>query len=288
MAWVEVQRVSRGQSKHLNPFEVLVDGEVVGRLGPGDSGVFEVAPGPHELSAKIYWCRSEKVDINLEEDQKLAFSCDTRARSFLTDGYWASFGYRRYLRLSQVASEKVHAVEHRGYVAGDSFPFPRPIGATRGKVIAPKADRSRRLAAGMTLVSNRQPAVAAFLLLAVGILLFALTLGFSFLASVSLIYIGVQAVYAINFHLLAPRSAFRLGIKSHEPFRYRIVQESIISAGLVLAGILSVAGVLQVGNFAGWLAIGAASAGAANVAITRLGVSTVDTPDQTPTPSGGQ
>jgi hypothetical protein len=46
MAIVEVHRVSSGQSKHLNPFEVVIDEEVVGRLGPGESEAFEVAPGP--------------------------------------------------------------------------------------------------------------------------------------------------------------------------------------------------------------------------------------------------
>jgi hypothetical protein len=103
MALVEVQRVSGGYTEHLHPFEVVIDEEVVGRLGPGESGAFEVAPGSHELFAKINWCRSEKVDVDLTGNQKVTFRCETRA-NLLTDGYWATFGRRRYLRLTQVAS----------------------------------------------------------------------------------------------------------------------------------------------------------------------------------------
>jgi hypothetical protein len=286
MAWVEVQRVAGGQSKHLNPFEIEIDAEIVGRLGPGESGIFEVTPGPHELSAKIYWCRSEKVAIDLRGDQRLTFCCDTRAKSFLTDGYWASFGYRRYLRLSQVASETVRAVDYRGRQAGHSISSPETTDANRGKVVVSKTDRSPPLAAVLNLISDRQPAVTAFLLLAVAILLFVLTLEFNFLGSVSVIYIGVQAVYAINFHLLAPRFAFGPGIKSHEPFQFRIVQEATISAAFALAGVLSFSGVLQVGKFVGWLAIGAACAGAANVVVSRLRLDTAGGSNQPPKPSG--
>lgn len=104
MALVEVQRVSGGYTEHLHPFKVVIDGEVVGRLGPGESGIFEVTPGPHEIFIKIDWCRSEKVDVHLTEVEKVTFRCQTRA-NLLTDGYWATFGRRRYLKLTQQSPE---------------------------------------------------------------------------------------------------------------------------------------------------------------------------------------
>src|SRR4051794_1193274 len=106
MALVEVQRVSGGYTEHLNPFEVVIDGEVVGLLGPSESAGFELAAGSHEIFVRFYWCQSEEVDIWLEEDEKRTFSCETRA-NLLTDGYWATFGRRRYLRLTHVSSARV-------------------------------------------------------------------------------------------------------------------------------------------------------------------------------------
>lgn len=103
MALVEVQRVSGGYTEHLHPFEVVIDDEVVGRLGPGESGAFRVAPGTHEVFAKIYWCRSEKIGVDLRRDEKVTYRCQTRA-SLLTEGYWATLGRHRYLRLTQLTS----------------------------------------------------------------------------------------------------------------------------------------------------------------------------------------
>ncbi len=268
MATVEVRRVSSGQSKHLNPFEIAIDDEIVLRLGPGESESFEIAPGPHEISAKIYWCRSERVSINLREGERLIFSCETRSRNFVTDGYWASFGYRRYLRLRQVASMERGTVGH-GRPEGEESPSQRLPHAARGTVAPREADRPERWTAVMNAVSKRQPAVVAFLLLAVAICLLALTWGLEFLIAVSIINIGVQAVYAVNFHLLAPRSAFASGVKSHGPLRFRAAQESIVSAAFALAGIACLTGVLHAGSVAGWLAVGAAAAGAANIIATR-------------------
>jgi hypothetical protein len=105
MATLEVQRVSGGFTEHLALFEVVIDDSVVGYLGPGASGSFQVSAGSHEVFVRIYWCRSEKVDVHLAEDQTLAFRCDTRA-SLLTDGYWATLGRIRYLRLHQTAPSK--------------------------------------------------------------------------------------------------------------------------------------------------------------------------------------
>jgi hypothetical protein len=103
MALVEVQRVSGGYTEHLHPFDVVIDEEVVGRLGPGDSATFEVAPGSHEIFAMIGWCRSERVGFQLREGQKVTLRCKTGA-NLLTDAYWATIGRRRYLRLIEVAT----------------------------------------------------------------------------------------------------------------------------------------------------------------------------------------
>lgn len=102
MALIEVRRASGGYTEHLYPFEVVIDEVVVGLLGPGESGRFEVAPGSHQVFATINWCRSEKIDVQLGPGQKASFRCETRA-NFVTDAYWATLGRRRYLRLAEIA-----------------------------------------------------------------------------------------------------------------------------------------------------------------------------------------
>jgi hypothetical protein len=259
MALVQVQRVSGGYTEHLNPFEVVIDDEVVGRLGPGEARTFEVAAGPHEVFVRIYWCRSEKVDVHLRGNQEANLRCETRANR-LTDGYWATLGRRRYLRLTRVVSP------------GDA---PSTM-ATEGVSVADgeRSRKSPRREGPQTLRSaialrRRQPGPAVVLLAAVGILSFVITRGVDFLTGISIIAIGVQAVIAINFHFLAPRITSEPGTKSNEPFRFRIVEESILSAAFVLAGIASLAGLLHAGELAGWLAMAAAAAGIANIVVTR-------------------
>lgn len=101
MASLEVRRAPGGVTDHLRGYEVVVDGVTIGRLHPGESDVFELAPGPHELFMKIDWARSEKVDLELAAGKTATFRCEPRA-NVLTALYWASIGCRRYIRLVRV------------------------------------------------------------------------------------------------------------------------------------------------------------------------------------------
>ncbi|HXV05905.1 MAG TPA: hypothetical protein VFP23_08405 [Solirubrobacterales bacterium] len=242
----------------------MIDDEVVGRLEPGEARTFEVTTGSHEVYVRLYWCRSEKVDVHLSGNQEVNLRCETRA-NLLTDGYWATLGRRRYLRLIRVGSP------------GDAQSNMATERERIDSISVADGERSRKSPRGeghqtprsVNALRRRQPVPAVVLLAAVGILSFAITRGVDFLTGISIIAIGVQAVIAVNFHFLAPRFTSEPGTKSNEPFGFRIVEESIISAAFVLAGILSLTGVLHVGEHAGWLAVAAAAAGIANIVATR-------------------
>jgi hypothetical protein len=267
MPLIEVQRVSDGYSKGLTLFDVAIDGRVVGALGRGESETFEVAPGPHEVFASIYWCRSEKLDVDLGVGQKLTLRCETRATNFFSDGYWASFGRRRYLRLTEVASEG-SGTGPGPASAGESVSPPPPVRRRRASPPKPGgADASRTT----TNRLRRQPYLPALLVVLAILLLFAFSRGLGFLAGISVSFIAVQAVIAINFHLLEARSTPGPAIKSHEPFRFRIAEEAIISTVFGMAGLASLTGLLHAGKLAGWLALAAACAGLANILATRRG-----------------
>jgi hypothetical protein len=256
-ALIDVQRVSGGYTEHLNPFEVVIDKSVVGRLGPGDSLAFDVAPGRHELCIKYYWTGSEKVDLYLGPAEVVCFRCETRA-NLLTDGYWATIGRRRYLKLTQVRS--------RGGEASTT--------TTEQKRVDVRAvtDRRRSQQAAQSKPSidalHRWPAMGLVLMVAAGLLSLALTRGLEFLATISIIFIAVEVVIAIYFHLLAPRSPSPAAVGSHRPFRLRPIQQTTVSAAFAVAGIAALTGLLNASDLAGWLAVGAAVVGGANVVAT--------------------
>jgi hypothetical protein len=243
MAVVEIQRASGGYTEHLYPFEIVIDGEVVGHLGRGESEAVDVLPGSHEIFVRLFWSRSERVELHLEEAERVSFRCDTRAK-FFTDFYWATFKRDRYLRLTQVARQGDTRVDrdHQPKVAS---------------TFSPPADRPGRPSVmGVVLVG---------IILAVLIsLALALTGGHELLASASVIYIAARVVIAITFHFLASGSAPEFVA----PFKFRI-QEAIISAVFALAGFATLAGALEASDVGGWLALVASAVAAGNVLVTR-------------------
>jgi len=100
-AVIEVQREIGGLSDHLRSYEVVVDGDAVGRLRPGDSATFDIAEGSHEIFLKIDWCRSEKIDFRVGGGETMRFRCSNRA-NVLTGFYWVTFGRHRYIELTRV------------------------------------------------------------------------------------------------------------------------------------------------------------------------------------------
>jgi hypothetical protein len=101
MASVEVKREFGGVTDHLRSYKVVLDGQVVGRLHPGESCFFDVVPGTHELFLKIDWGRSEKVNVKLAAGQTAKFCCAPRGNVF-TSLYWATIGSRRSIGLIEV------------------------------------------------------------------------------------------------------------------------------------------------------------------------------------------
>jgi len=58
-----------------------VDGEIAAALRAGDDAVIPVAPGAHTLRAKIDWCGSRSIDVELGEHDKAHVVCQAGWRS---------------------------------------------------------------------------------------------------------------------------------------------------------------------------------------------------------------
>jgi hypothetical protein len=259
---IEVLRASGGYTEHLNPFEVVIDDEVVGQLGASEAGVFSVTPGSHELFVKIHWCRSGKINVRMTEGERVTFRCETRA-NLLTDGFWATLGRQHYLRLAEVA----RSLSSESMIPSRRMQVNVAVGT--GSKQSGDIERSAR---PLGIAGARRRGQQAVSLFSVFVVLLFLTKGIDALTGVSLVFIVLQAIIAIDFHVIAPRLAVRHQGKSHGFLQIRIVEEAIISAVFAVVGVAILSGVIHVGDIAGFLAMGAGAFGAVNVITIHRGL----------------
>lgn len=63
-------------------YKVLVDGEVVAKVGPNDHATVTVSPGRHVINAKTFWCKSTDLIVDLDEDEHALLRLDNDDRLF--------------------------------------------------------------------------------------------------------------------------------------------------------------------------------------------------------------
>lgn len=56
-------------------YKVIVDDDYLGDINAGETKCFEVAPGKHIIYLKIDWCRSNKLDFYILENEIIEFNC---------------------------------------------------------------------------------------------------------------------------------------------------------------------------------------------------------------------
>jgi hypothetical protein len=52
----------------LRSYGIYVDGKKIGTIDNGETKIFQIEPGEHTIYAKIDWCYSPHVKINIEEN----------------------------------------------------------------------------------------------------------------------------------------------------------------------------------------------------------------------------
>ena len=65
----------RGYADKIRKYKVIVDNNYLGTINAGETKDFEVPPGKHTIYLKIDWCRSNKLDFNLSENEVIEFDC---------------------------------------------------------------------------------------------------------------------------------------------------------------------------------------------------------------------
>jgi len=94
-------RVDRGRE-----YRVDIDGQKVGSIKIGETKVFTIPSGRHTLQLKQDWGSSEKLQVDLGDNDRAQFVCAPRIKQneeTVMVGfrvlYWATIGSRRYIDL---------------------------------------------------------------------------------------------------------------------------------------------------------------------------------------------
>jgi hypothetical protein len=88
-----------GYADRVRDYRVLVDGLEIGRIANGEQRSFEIDPGPHELSVKVDWCRTDPIPFVAVKDLASRFQCGSNLRGIrlVFALYYARFARRKYL-----------------------------------------------------------------------------------------------------------------------------------------------------------------------------------------------
>jgi hypothetical protein len=89
-------------------YQIVIDRKKAGSIKNGETKVFTLPPGRHEVQLKQDWASSEKLRVDLGEDEQAQFVCAPRIKENdvgMVNGlrviYWATLGCRRYIDLRQ-------------------------------------------------------------------------------------------------------------------------------------------------------------------------------------------
>lgn len=68
MSKLIIERNSEWNNK-ARAIGIYIDGEKVGTINDGETQEYEIEFGKHEIYAKIDWCRSPKIELNITENE---------------------------------------------------------------------------------------------------------------------------------------------------------------------------------------------------------------------------
>lgn len=81
--------------------EIYLEDRKIGELKNGESKQLNIAPGKYVLKAKIDWCTSNEINIDVHSDEIIRFNLSGR-NPFLAF-YYVTFGMKNYLKLQQIS-----------------------------------------------------------------------------------------------------------------------------------------------------------------------------------------
>ncbi len=128
MAEIELTRAAGYRVDRGRAYRIFLDRKKVGSIKIGETKVFTLPLGPHELQLKEDWASSEKLQVDLGNNDRAQFVCAPRIKqNDETIGvgfrlaYWMTLGCRRYIDLRPGDEIAVENERKRGLLSLDGF-----------------------------------------------------------------------------------------------------------------------------------------------------------------------
>lgn len=96
MAQISISRVSQYSNK-LRKIKIVLNDQVVDHISDGETKVLNVRAGKHRLMAKIDWCQSNILELDLLEDESKDITLKGTNPFLIL--YFITFGKNSYLSL---------------------------------------------------------------------------------------------------------------------------------------------------------------------------------------------
>ena len=111
MATLRLTRAPKGRADRLRAYRVVVDGEPVARIKPGESRDIAVQPGSRRICMKMDWVRSRVLQLTISAGEVISVRCYDRMNPLLWP-YWATFGRKSYIGLEVTVED---SASHKMY-----------------------------------------------------------------------------------------------------------------------------------------------------------------------------
>jgi hypothetical protein len=97
---LEIIREAGHYADRKRAYKLIVDEKLVGEIREGESVTVAVEPGTHHVLARIAWCRSPVVEVDLAPGDCLALRCRPHRLQPWAAIFLVTFGRSRYISLT--------------------------------------------------------------------------------------------------------------------------------------------------------------------------------------------
>ncbi len=72
--WIEIKRTSQHFAR-LRAIDIYINGTKTGNVIDDETKLFELPPGPHQVFAKIDWCKTQVLTLNIIAGETITLLC---------------------------------------------------------------------------------------------------------------------------------------------------------------------------------------------------------------------